>query len=164
MIRYINIKEFNHFVKNGYAIKRSYSGSTTSDLQWHIIPTLVDQQPDSVIINIGTNNLTKKRNQTEEDICNDIYKLVDQCKSHGVNEVYISGLTCRPNFQTKVNTINSILQRNADYHGFIYIDNNNIKRNLLWKDNLHLTEQGTILLARNFLDKLNFKSFYDNYY
>ena len=167
MINYIDIKEFNHFVENGYAIKRSYSGSTTSDLSWHIIPALIEQQPDSVIINIGTNNLTKKRKQTEEEICNDIYKLVDQCRSYGVNDIYISGLTCRPNFQNKINTINSILQRNANNHGFSFIDNTNITRNMLWKDNLHLTEKGTILLARNFLNKLNFKSVksvYDNYY
>ena len=151
LIKHIKMGEFNKHIKNGYAIKRSYPG-----IHWHIISSFIDYKPDSVIINIGTNNLTKKRLQREEEICADILKIVEKCQEYGVNEIYVSGLTCRPKFQEKIEKINGILRVNANTHDYTFIDNSNITRNHLRDDGLHLLEKGNILLANNFLSYLNY--------
>ena len=142
-------------METGNAIKRSYGGSTTTDLHWHITPSLIDEKPDVVVLNIGTNNLTKKRQQTEEEICQDIFQIADKCRSYGVNEIFISTLTIRPSFAPKIDKINDILRRNADKRKYTYIDNSNIKREHLARDGLHLNREGTILLAKKNLFDLN---------
>ena len=136
LLKPIRIGEFNQYVENGYAIKRCYAGSSSSDILWHTIPSLIDHKPDSVIINIGTNNLTKKRHQREEEICIDIIKIVEKCYEYGVNEVYVAGLTCRPKFQKKVDKINEILRENANTHDYTFIDNTNITKNDLFHSSL----------------------------
>ena len=164
IVRNIDIVEFNHHLERGNAIKRSYGGSTTADMHWHITPTLIEEKPDRVVLNIGTNNLTKKRHQTEEEICQDIFNIAEKCRSYGVNEVYISGLTLRPSFASKVEKINDILRRNSGLKNYTFIDNTNITRSHLARDNLHLNRQGTILLANIFLFNLNSISARSNRY
>ena len=125
---------------------------------------MIDEKPDVVVLNIGTNNLTKKRQQTEEEICQDIFQITDKCRSYGVNEIFISSLTIRPSFAPKIDKINDILRRNADIHKYTYIDNSNITREHLARDGLHLNREGTILLANNFLFNLNSMSACANLY
>ena len=63
---------------------------------------------DSVIFNIGSNNISCKHTlvQTEIEIVNNILKTVDLCHRNGVNNVYVSGITCRPEFQDKIGKVN----------------------------------------------------------
>ena len=39
--------------------------------------------------------------------------------------------------------------------GYEYIDNDNIPRDMLYKDGLHLLDKGKYLLSRNFIENLN---------
>ena len=117
---------------------------------------------DRIVINIGTNNLTKK-SQTENETVEEIFNIVKKCHKYGVNEIFISGLTCRPAYQTKVDAINKLLKLNAGKYNYIFIDNSDIQERHLWKDKLHLNEQGTINLACNILDFLNHKVDYNIY-
>ena len=55
------MKEFNSKLKDKNAIKECYPGATASKTAHNIKPTLEEEQPDIVVINIGTNNLTKKK-------------------------------------------------------------------------------------------------------
>ena len=73
----------------------------------------------------------------------------------GVNEIYVPGLTCRPLYQDKINVINRLLSINADKYNYYYIDNSNIKQYQLWKDNLHLKNNGIYRLAQNFTEQEN---------
>ena len=45
--------------------------------------------PDTVIINGGTNNLTKT-NQSAEEITEEILDIVDICRKHGVKNILVS--------------------------------------------------------------------------
>ena len=74
------------------------------------------------------------------------------CKDGGVNDIYISSLTCRPRYQEKLNSIN---RQSADRYDYYFIDNSNIKANHLWGDHLHLNDQGICILARNSVEIVN---------
>ena len=78
-----------------------------------------DDIPDIAIIHVGTNNITKK-NQTEVEIFNEIMEVAKTCKNGGVNDIYISSLTCRPRYQEKLNSINRLLSQNADRFDYYF--------------------------------------------
>ena len=114
-------------------------------------------------MNIGTNNLTKKQ-QSEEEIVSEILETVAKCRTYGVNEVFVSGLTCRPTYEKQINRINTLLRENASNRGYMFVDNSDILEKHLWKDRLHLNDQGTINLSCNFLDSLNKRASFEYFY
>ena len=104
---------------------------------------------------MGTNNLSNK-NQTANETVKEITDIANACHNTGVNKVYVSGLTCRPLYQAKINKINRLLRTNVVTRNFEFIDNENIIHHKhLWRDKLHLNKEGIILLANNFLHFLN---------
>lgn len=60
IVKRIDIREFNKFLDKGTAIKRSFDGAVASQLNYYIEEILNEEKVDRIIINIGTNNLTKK--------------------------------------------------------------------------------------------------------
>ena len=52
----INAREMSGFLENGYVAKYSYSGATSLHLG-HYSDVLLDEQPDQVIIHVGTNDI-----------------------------------------------------------------------------------------------------------
>ena len=85
----------------------------------------------------------------------EIVDIVKKCHNHAINEIFVSGLTCRPYYQAKIEIIIKLLKSNAYKYNYIFIDNSEIVERHLWKDRLHLSNQGMINLACNFLDCLN---------
>ena len=155
--------EFERYLANGVAIKRYFRGATTSQMIHYVKPHLEDELPDRVILHIGTNNLTKKRNQTEAEIVKEISEIVRLCHKGGVNEVFVSSLARRPKFQNKIDNINTLLKTRADEMGeYVFIDNSNILQRHLWDDNLHHLGEGTIILANNFLRHVNKTPFFES--
>ena len=127
------------------------------------MPTLEEDKPDIVILCFGTNNLTKKR-QSEREVTHEIIDVVNICHNLGVNKVYVSGILFRPAYKNKINEINRIIELNASTHDYIFIDNSNIQLEHLWRDKVHLNDKGTVLLANNFIDILNERSIYDDFF
>ena len=116
-----------------------------------------------MILCVGTNNLSKKQ-QTTQDTLKEILDIVDLCRNNGVNHVFVSSIINRPSYQSKVDEINKYLFANAQQHNYTFISNSNVHEMHLWRDKVHLTNQGIQLLANNFLDSLNKTSVYDNFY
>ena len=67
IIKRIDMVKFNNSMDEGVAIKRSFPGAVASQFISYIKPTIKDDEPDIVILNIGTNNLSK-RNKTQTDV------------------------------------------------------------------------------------------------
>ena len=49
-----------------------------------------------------------------------------------------------------------MIKTESENNGFVYIDNKEINGEHLWKDGLHLQESGKVILARNFIDHINY--------
>ena len=154
--RRINMSRFNDELNfKGSAVKRFYPGYTASELNNKIDSHLIADKPDIVIVNVGTNNLTKS-NQSDNDTLNEIVDIVKKCHQYGVNQVYVSGITCRPEYQVNIDAINHLIEMNAVNFNYTYINNSNITYEHLWRrDNLHLNNEGINLLKFNFLNYLN---------
>ena len=101
----------------------------------------------------------------ERETVKEITEIVQTCNQCGINNIFVSGLTCRPEFETEINQINRLLEENAETGNYIFINNTNIHEHHLWsKDKLHLSKNGTIILANNFLENVNRKFMFDNFY
>ena len=152
----IDMSHFNAGLNfKGSAVKRFYPGYTASQLNNKITAHLIADKPDIVIVNVGTNNLTKS-NQSDTDTLIEIVNIVKKCHQFGVKQVFVSGITCRPEYQVAIDSINHLIEINAGNYNYTYINNNNITyEHLWWKDNLHLNNEGIKLLKSNFLNYLN---------
>ena len=156
--RRINMKQFNHHVKNATVYRKVFPGGTVEEIEHYAIKILENKNIDAVILNVGSNNIINNYStvKSDVDITSNIMRIVDMCYEAGVSDVFVSGITCLPINQTKVDNINELLKINAKQFGYVFIDNGNIFIDKhLWKDNIHLNNDGLTILANNFIDTLN---------
>ena len=146
------MKEFNRHIKNGNTFKKIYLGATPQELHHYIAKPLEDEHPDSAILHIGTNSIASDDVNT---IVNNVVRCVNRCREYGVNNVFVSQLTYRPGHEKKINEVNDLLCTNQFIHDFSIIDNSNISAYHVWRDNLHLNNEGRDILANNIIDAVN---------
>ena len=78
-------------------------------------------------------------------------------KSYGVPNIAISSILVRSSiFLNQVTSkVNNILKVLCATNGLNFICNDEINREMVWKDDLHLINDGTAMLADNFTKYLN---------
>ena len=157
MVKGLRMREFNQQLHNSFAKLRPFPGASIKQLEYYAVPTLNDESPNRIIIHAGCNDVGD-RNATPEEIAKKIEEFAMMCRSYGVNEIFISSLICRKNkiLNDKIRRINFLTKLFCEEHGFVYIDNNNITEEDLWKDGIHLVQSGKDKLSNNFLHFLNF--------
>ena len=154
-IKRIRRNDFNKELKNGKAIFQSFSGADTKQLDHYILPPLVDDKPDAVIIHVGTNDILTNANH--EEIARNIIKIGLNSKNHSVNDVVISSVLVKknPNLNALIRRVNDLLRDLCSMNGFGYICNDAITTEYLWKDGINLQDLGTNILSSNFIKFVN---------
>ena len=152
MVKGIRMKEVNSQLRNSFAKLRSFLGATLKHLKYYIVPGLIDETPDRIILYGGCNDVNNK-NSTPEKTANEIADMAILCRDYGVNDVFISVMICRRGkfLNGKVKRMKQICEEN----GYFFIDNSNIEIRDLLKDGIHLLESGKAKLAENFIHFLN---------
>ena len=147
--------KFNNELKHDIAVKRAFPGATPSYLIHDVNACLVEDKSTKIIICGGTNNLSKI-NQNAREIVKEIVEIVESCRHSGVKQIFVSSLICRSAYQKEINEINKLLKYYAGIYKFVFIDNSGIIREEhLWKDRIHLNNQGIYLLTNNYASHLN---------
>ena len=59
------------------------------------------------------------------------------------------------NLNKLIRRVNILLKRLSKLYGFDFMRNDRIGKDLLWRDDLHLTDEGTSFPAINFLNFFN---------
>lgn len=142
--------------KNGPRVNvHSFPGCTIEDMESYVLPT-IRKDPDEIILHVGTNDLKSQPNpqRLAEQVINLADNITQNCKS----KVTISGLLPRTddkNLSVKVPKVNKILKTFASNRGWSYIDHTNIDQNSLNLSGLHLNQQGSTNLSKNFLTYIN---------
>ena len=159
MVSNVKVKKLNNKLRGASARIRDFRGATIKHLQHHVLPSLVDDTQDTVVIHEGCNDLGYKNKEalSADDLVNAILEIGKLYQSHGVKNIFISSLMCKKNnFQNnKVNTINNLLRSACDSLGFYFIDNSSIARKHLAGDGIHLNYAGTEVLLKNIAFCLN---------
>ena len=123
-------------------------------------PTLQNSENpfESAILHMGVIDLLKQDSNIDV-VTNNIMKVANECKTYGIKNIFISGLTINNRLLSDlINTMNNALKLDCIKYGYHFIENSNIPDNL-WEDGLHLNTSGKGKLLNNFLVSLN-KSYF----
>ena len=76
-------KNLKRNVDRANAYFKCFSRANTKQLDKYVVPTLTDESPDSVIIHIGSNDITKSNydNVSVEDLAKKIVNIGVKCKA-----------------------------------------------------------------------------------
>ena len=129
----------------------------------HIIPTLLEDKPDIVIVHVGINDVLNRFDQ--DQIIENIQQMYITCKNFNVNQVIISGIvSCKRADNSVINYINENLKIESTTKGYQFLDNENIKLDNSCRDGLHLVESGKIFFLDNYVNFLyHFLDFIEPY-
>ena len=125
----------------------------------YVTTHMLEEKPDTVIIQAGGNDLRTTRNNPTPavTVANDVIDIGLACKKKGASRVCISGIPIRKAkfLQERSRDINETLESLCRLYKFTFIDNAGIDLECLHKDGVHLNKEGTKLLANNYLDCLH---------
>ena len=114
---------------------------------------------ETVAIHIGSNHITKLNYHDVDvnDLANRILQIGLKCRYCGVESIAISSVRVRNdnNLNKLIRGVNISLIHLCKVCGFEFIYNDRIEKDLLWRDDPHLADEGTSFLATNFLNVLN---------
>ena len=79
MVKGVRMKEVNSQLRNSFAKLKSFPGATLKHLKYYIVPSLIDETPDRIILHGGYNDVNNK-NWTPEKIANEIADMVILCR------------------------------------------------------------------------------------
>ena len=146
------MKNFNQFISNGRAYRKAFPGGTSEQIAHYCTHTLATDHPDTVIINAGSNDL---QNLECNIIMENILKIVDLCRLHGVNKIFVSSMIYREGLNHKVRELNNLLNHNQLENGYTLIDNTNVTSYHIWVDKIHPNNDGLTIIANNFINAIN---------
>ena len=154
----ISGREMKKFTPNTLPIVRAFPGATAEHLLHYVQPTLIEERPDSVVIHIGTNNVTKRKMTSPADLARKIVDIGEYCRVTGVSDIFISSVLITDNFRHRklIREVNNILRALCAERNFTFIDNDFITEEYLFLDGIHLINEGRNILANNIIYGLNF--------
>ena len=135
---------------------KSFSGANTNQLDYYVVPLLVDEKPDNVVIHIGSNDITKfnYNNVNAEELAHRIINICLKFTSYAVSNIAVSFILKRSSFNINqgIYQVNNILKLLCRISDFSYICNYLVNEKYLWKEGLHQTNEGSYLLLDNFIN------------
>ena len=119
----------------------------------------MDNNTNGLVIHAGTNSLRWGLKLSDEQIAEQVINIGKDGMNDGVEKVFISSLIFRgPKtkfLNPRILNINRILYELCQQNGFIFINNDNITADFISPiDDIHLKDEGTVLLKQNFLRAL----------
>ena len=100
---------------------------------------------------VGSNDITKfnYHNVAVDDLAIRIIRIGMKCRYYRVESITISSV-----FSKLILGVYFFINT-CKVYGFDFMCKNRIEKDLLWRDDFHLTDEGTSFLAINFLNFLN---------
>ena len=153
--------KFKEITANARVYVKCFSGANTNQLDYYVVPVLLYEKPDNVIIYIGSNEITKfnYNNVDAEELSNEFINNELKCRTNGLSNAAVSFILKRNSFNMNqvIYQLNRILKRFFSINDFFYLCNDEINENYLWKDGLDLIYEGSSLLLNNVINYFNRK-------
>ncbi len=136
-----------------------FPGARVKHMSSYVNPRISDEKPETVIIHGGGNDLPVNPNEKTVpllDIANHIIDAGLVARKNNVQNILIAGVTTRRGsfLKKRCEALNQILIELCQRHQFTFIDNGDINDEHLYQDGVHLNEDGTKVLADNYLNAL----------
>ena len=86
---------------------KCFSGANTKQLDEYVLLVLVDEKPQTIVINIGSNDITKFNHHDVDvnDLANRILQIGLECRYHVIESIAILSVLVRNN-----NNLNKLIQ------------------------------------------------------
>ena len=120
-------------------------------------PTLAEVNYDTTIVHVGINDFINDNSSTNvENLVLNLEKIAIKLKKYGIKNVCLSGLV----FTTRIylpllNQVNKCVLDICKAHNISFINNDNIIRNDICSDGLHLLRSNKFLLSNSFIENIN---------
>ena len=120
-------------------------------------PTLAEVNYDTTIVHVGINDFINDNSSTNvENLVLNLEKIAIKLKKYEIKNVCLSGLV----FTTRVylpllNQVNKRVSDICKAHNISFINNDNIIRNDICSDGLHLLRSNKFLLSNSFIENIN---------
>ena len=120
-------------------------------------PTLAEVNYDTTIVHVGINDFINDNSSTNvENLVLNLEKIAIKLKKYEIKNVCLSGLV----FTTRVylpllNQVNKCVLDICKAHNISFINNDNIIRNDICSDGLHLLRSNKFLLSNSFIENIN---------
>ena len=100
--------------------------------------------------------LSRQRNKIpDKDIAKEFINIGQTCMKAEVKTVFVSSIVyCDRVEWNRIEKINEEIKILCAENNFVYIDNESVKSIHLWRDGLHLNEDGKDIIANNFIDNI----------
>ena len=132
----------------------------TEDLHHCIKPSLLKEKPDTVVIHVGSNNITHRifEDFNADKLADEIIDISNMCRQYGVKDVIFSSIFVKNSIKLgkMISQVNGGVTKTCEANGFPFISNGNILRKQLCRDGFHLTDEGTDIFAGNIVDHIRF--------
>ena len=114
---------------------KCFSGANTKQLDYYVVPTLVDETPQTVVIHIGSNDITegKIKQINLDDLTQKIIDTGLKCRSDGVYNIAISSILVRSSIRLNqvISNVSNILKVLCATNGVNFICNDEIGREMV---------------------------------
>ena len=163
MIGNISTKLISEDIDGNYekVIVKKYPGQTAQEIFSYSDYQFSTCKPDQVIIIAGSNDVSnghRTRSLDEVEVATNIINIGRRAVKHGAKRIVISGLVIRKwnsNINQVIGSINRLVQDMCKEEGFYFIDQTDIERQHLWKDGLHLNQNGSYIFRMNIMKFFN---------
>ena len=151
-LKRINRRKFNNSLNNARSFIKSFPGAKVEELQHYVTPH------DISIIHVGGNNVNLQNLEdiNVDEISVNIVNVGKKCASFN-STVFISSILVKKNYRVSavIRRVNEKLQDLCRKYGFHFISNDNVGREFLCDDGIHLLDDGTYIFAGNFVRNIN---------
>ena len=111
-----------------------------------------EDKPDAIVPHLGSNDLISKDTTIDTNII--VVRIIGigkTCKDSGAIKVIVSSLLLKSNFKLRkmIKQVNDLLYDECKDQKFGYVSNDLVTRQFLWKDGVHLTNNGVSVFASN---------------
>ena len=164
-IKRIKRNLFNNSFENARSYLKSFSGAKTEDMKHYIIPSLNEQNPDVIVIHVGGNDINHRNKESinEKELAKNIINVAMICRNSGVPDILISEILPKKSIALTaiIRRVNDEIKELCKEYNFNFISNERITRDFLCHDGVHLTDDGTRILAGNMVNFINDFILYD---
>ena len=116
---------------------KCFSGAKTKQLHYYVVPTLVDETPQTVIHICSSDIMERKIKQINlDDLAQKVIDIGLKCRSCRVCNIAISSILVRSSIRVNqiISKVSNILKVLCATNGFNFIRNDEIGRKMIWKD------------------------------
>ena len=152
IVKYLRSDELSSTDKSISVMK--HPGCSSEDMLDYVKP-IARKKPDTMIIHVGTNDLTKGVNTTKKvRKCVEVIREIDNTENI---QIGFSSIIQRADkdFGNEIKETNIKLKNYCSGKGFIFVDNDNINESCLNNSKFHLNKKGTQRLSKNILSSLD---------